>query len=65
MSERKKVRLTFEVDQVALFDALSNLGGDTSGIGNRVVGVMLGNHASFADHVGMAVYGITLIEDAS
>jgi hypothetical protein len=57
------IRLTFEVDQIQLFDTLKKLDGDWSFLGNRLVEVMLGGEAGFRDAIGMAMYGITLVTE--
>lgn len=55
-----KLRITFEVDNIALFDAIKAMKGETDAIGARVIGTMLTGKASFADEIGMAAYGITI-----
>lgn len=49
--------VTFEVHTDQLFDTLHSMGGDTSGIGARVIGVLMAD-PDFADILGMAIYGI-------
>lgn len=56
-----KMRLTFEVDNVALFDRLRQLNGDPEPLGSRIVGVMLAGEASWAEAIGMGVYGVALV----
>lgn len=53
-----KIFIAFEVDQIALFDALARLNGDTTAIGERVIGAMMTGTAGFSDRVGMAAYGV-------
>lgn len=56
-----KLRITFEIDSITLFDALKVMKGDTSALGARVVGVMMtGERPSMRDDIGMAAYGITV-----
>jgi len=54
------IRVTFDVDTGQLFDTLQKMNGDTSAIGERIVGVLLTGECPWRDEVGMAVYGITL-----
>lgn len=54
------IRVTFDVNQSQLFDTIQKMGGDTTAIGARVVGVLLTGECPWADEIGMAVYGITL-----
>lgn len=56
-----KTRVTFDVDDVVLFNALLKLGGDSTGIGNRVIMAMMPADVRFMEDVGMAAYGITVI----
>ncbi len=56
-----KRRVTFEVDNVELFDRLREMKGDTGPIGERLVGALLTDNVGFAETAGMAVYGITLV----
>jgi hypothetical protein len=56
-------RVTFEVDKLRLFDALSAMSGDCAPLGERLVATLLVGRASFADGLGLGVYGITVIEE--
>jgi len=68
-----KHRITFEVDNMALFDMIRKAGNDFSAIGERVIGVMMvPDNVAATTHIGMAFYGVTLVgyeeiasEDAS
>jgi len=58
-----KRQITLEVDPNLCFDSLAKLGGDTNGIGSRLVGTLLTGRPSMADQVGLlAVYGIEIKE---
>ena len=61
MARMAKRRVTFEVDQVELFDTLHKMGGNMGPIGERVVATLLVENDSFADAIGMALYGITVV----
>lgn len=54
------LRLTFEVDNTALYNALAMVKGNTDLIGARVVRAMLDGDPSLSDAIGMNAYGITL-----
>jgi hypothetical protein len=56
-------RVTFEVDKLRLFDALSAMNGETDALGLRLVATLVSGRASFADRWGLGVYGITVIEE--
>ena len=64
-----RLRMTLEVDQIQLFDAIKMVQGDKpgfpDGIGERLVGAMLTGETSFFDAVGLAVYGIHNVEITS
>ena len=51
--------VTFEVDTNQLFDALKDMQGDATAIGNRLVAALLAEPNS-ADLLGMAFYGIQI-----
>ena len=55
------IKLTFEVDTGALFDSVAKMNGDTSILGERLIGVMMTGQASFREQLGMSVYGISLL----
>jgi len=50
----------FEVDTSELFDMLHKVGGDTSRIGNQIVGAMLAD-PGVIDRISMAVYGVVML----
>lgn len=54
--------VTFKVEPAKLFDALKAINGDTSAVGVRLVGVLM-VEPSFADHIGLAMYGIEIVEE--
>lgn len=56
-----KRRVTFEVDPNQLFDTLAKMNGDTSALGQRLVSVLLAP-PGFSEALGMAVYGVTVVE---
>lgn len=51
--------VTFRVDNTELFDALHKMNGDTGTLGARLVGVLLAD-SSFADRIGLAIYGVRI-----
>lgn len=51
-------RITFEVDNVALFDMLKKMNGNFTGLGVRVVGVLLTGQCDMMEGIGMGVYGV-------
>jgi len=53
-----KKRVTFEVDDNALFDRLREMNGDTDALGARLVSSLLAK-PSLAEAIGMALYGVT------
>jgi hypothetical protein len=58
-----KTRLVFEVDNIALFDSLKKMKGDTSAIGSRLVETMrAAQNVSLSTAIGMGFYGIELLE---
>lgn len=56
-----KHRVTFEVDNIILFDMLREVHGNPDGIGQRVAGVFLTGNCDFREALGLAVFGITFI----
>jgi hypothetical protein len=58
-----KIRLTFEVDTVKLFDTINKMQGDGSLLGNRIVACMLTGEVSTFDAIGMGLYGVELIAE--
>jgi hypothetical protein len=56
-------RVTFEVDTGVLFDMLQSLGGDTGHLGQRVVSSLLADPGN-GELLGMAAYGVVLVESA-
>mgnify|MGYP007097001295 FL=1 len=63
MGTKSGKRVTFEVDPLRLFDALSAMSGDSGPLGERLVATLLTGRKSFADGLGLGVYGITVIEE--
>lgn len=57
-------KITFAVDQSKLFDALKDMSGDMNPLGQRLVEALLTGGVSFGDAVGMAVYGVGLVEES-
>jgi hypothetical protein len=53
-----KKRVTFEVDDIKLFDTLRETGMNTDGLGGRMVSSLLSD-PTMAELIGMAFYGIT------
>ena len=53
-----KLRITFEVDNIALFDRLKAMDSDMGPIGERVIGAMLTGNPCWSDGLGMAFYGV-------
>lgn len=53
-----KRKITFEIEDTKLFDAIRAVNGDASSIGAQVVGTMMTGTCSFGDRLGMAAYGI-------
>jgi hypothetical protein len=53
-------RVTFEADDVKLFDALRAAGGNTDGLGGRMVSALLSD-PTMAELIGMEVFGVTYI----
>lgn len=60
----KKVKMTFEIDPVKLFDTIKLMNDDMTSIGERLIGTMLTGHASLSDQIGMAVYGIVITDES-
>lgn len=56
----KRFQMLIEADSTELFDALAKLGGNTSGIGDRVVGGLMTGNADWKDEIGLAAYGVTI-----
>lgn len=55
--------ITFEVDDVELFDEISKLGDGGAAIGTRLVGVMLApNDVGLGTKLGMRAYGVDLLK---
>lgn len=54
-----KLRITFDVDTVELFDMLQMVNGNCGPIGQRLAAVMMTGEASAGDHFAMAFYGIS------
>ena len=55
-------RLTLEVDDVVLFDAIARMGDSGAALGSRVVGTLLAG-TTLRDELGMSVYGVTVVSD--
>jgi hypothetical protein len=55
-----KKRVTFEADDVKLFDTLRAAGGNTDGLGGRMVSALL-SEPTMAELLGMAVFGVIYI----
>jgi hypothetical protein len=55
-----KLRITFEVDSVELFDRIKDMKGNWSPLVERMAGVLMTGESSFGDAVGMAFYGVTV-----
>ena len=55
-----KRRVTFEVEESELFDRLADMKGDFGPLGNRLVAALLAK-PSWADQIGMAVYGVQIV----
>ena len=55
-----KKRVTFEVDDNALFDRLREMNGDTDALGARIVSSLLAR-PNFAEAIGMALYGVVFV----
>lgn len=55
--------VTLKVDSGELFDALAKMNGDASGIGEKLVSVMLTGQADWKDSFGLAFYGIEITDD--
>lgn len=53
-------RVTFEVDDTALFDTLQRMKGDTGPLGARLVGALLAD-PPFPDQLGMGIYGVVFV----
>ncbi len=53
-------RVTFEADDVKLFDTLRAIGGNTDGLGGRMVSALL-SEPTMAELIGMEVFGVTYI----
>lgn len=60
-----KHRVTFEVDQSALFDTLHKMEGNMGPVGERLVATLLMGEAGFIDAVGLSIYGIEVVEKTS
>ncbi len=58
-----KYRITFEIDRGKLFEAIRMMEHNSGPLGDRIVGMMLMGKASFADDVGMAFYGVTVLDE--
>jgi hypothetical protein len=56
-------RVTFEIDRGKLFDTILKMEHNTGPLGDRIVGLMLMGKTGFADAIGLAFYGITVVED--
>jgi hypothetical protein len=63
MGEKCGKRVTFEVDPLRLFDALSAMSGDSGPLGERLVATLLTGRAGFAEQMGLGIYGIAVIEE--
>lgn len=57
-----KLRITFEVDTIALFDRIRALDGNCAPLGEHIVGAMMTGRAGFADSIGMATYGVIVAD---
>lgn len=57
-----KLRVTFEVDNVKLFDTLAAMVGGRKLLAERVISVLLSGQASLAEAIALQTYGITAIE---
>jgi hypothetical protein len=57
-----KLRITFEVDTIALFNRIRELKGNCTPLGDRIVGAMITGRAGFADSISMAIYGVTVVD---
>ena len=55
-----RLRVSFEVDTIALFDRIHGLAGNCAPLGERLVGALMTGEQGFAEAVGMATYGVTL-----
>ncbi len=58
-----KYRVTFEIDRGKLFEAIRMMEHNSGPLGDRIVGMMLMGKAEFRDQVGLAFYGIAVVED--
>ena len=55
-----KLRVTFDVDTIAMFDMLQNANGNCAPIGERLVTVLMTGKSNFLNDLGMAYYGVTV-----
>ncbi len=54
-----RVRITFEVDQSKMFDAIVTAGDSGQSVGLCLAGVLLGGRCDIFDAVKLSVYGVT------
>lgn len=55
-----KMRITFDVDSIQLFDNIAKMNGDWSPLVERMAGVLMTGETGFSESVGMAFYGVTV-----
>lgn len=53
-----KLRVTFEVDTMEMFDTLAKVNDGGNACAARLIEPLLTGHIGWADSVGLAVYGI-------
>lgn len=57
-----KLRVTFEVDTIEMFDRLAAVKGHGSLLGDRLIGVLMTGEAGFSERVGLSYYGIEVAD---
>lgn len=55
-----RTRVTFEADNIKLFDTLAAMRGDTEPLGTRMVAALMTGDASFPDKVAFEMYGVRI-----
>jgi hypothetical protein len=60
-----KITVQLEVDTTQLFDTLQKLNGDHTMVSERLIGVLMTGEVPWRDEVGLAVYGIRVMPEAT
>jgi hypothetical protein len=63
MGEAQVKQIVLNVDQAAMFDLVARSNNSAAGVGNRLAAMVLGGgEMDFLEALGLAVYGITVVD---